>query len=1110
MVEAGSPTPARSWGAGTVAATLLALLLVLLAVAPSAHAITRDAAAKKALAALGTENDNDPVIVFGLRGTLRPRTVIGQSAPSGGSVRSRGRGAFGRARTKRIKRAGALIARADVIMRVGAEPAFFFFEDRGPHQAFEHPGRVALVGARTGRVRMSDTTRWVPLIDGRQPAFFRNAANYESKRYRVLSRPWTTPEARRARTRQAPDTSPRQLLADALAAERSCAFRISDTMGDFFDFGRVDQTRARLGLWFEGLEKLNAGFVSRRYTTKEGQTPTQAAQALIDEAGCRDLFLYTAGAAPRVGEEGIVIGMRPRPGGLIEWHVLTAAELEALVQANPAVTFKFFFDVPYSRVNDDLIDEPNTVVLLSSGGPGESSFTFLPEVLGPNGIQGNPGNPYQLLEFTNAIITGFEAFVNNPAEMAHGLANQPGSGISMMSWMLARAMALSPAWIFSAPLDLIKLPDVPGPGGPPAPPAPPPPPPELQAAPNRAPRGTTPAQPTDEDTPRAITLTATDPDGDPLTFTITDQPDHGDLTGTPPNLTYTPDQDFDGDDAFTYQVSDGRGGTDTQTVQIPITPDNDAAAVTTTSGGSAAFTEDGSPVVVDGGLTIADPDSAQLEGATVSIASGFQSGDELVFVDQSGITGTYNTGTGVLTLTGNASVSDYQAALRSVQFDSSQQNPTTSRTVQFVAEDGDEAGVPASRGVTITPVNDAAVGATNETTALAYTEGAGATEPFPNATITDVDDTMIEGATIAIVSGYQSGEDFLAFSDQNGITGAAFNTSTGSLSLSGTATIEQYRDAIRSVTYENTSDNPDTTQRVVTFTVSDGDANSAGVLRGIDVTRANDAPVVTTTAGSTSYSEGDPGTVIDGGLTVSDVDDTNLEGATVRVSSGFESGDDLTFVNTANISGTYNTGTGVLTLTGTDTVANYQAALRSVTFDNTVDDNLQAKTVEFTVDDGDADSAAATKTIAITAVNDNPTLDTTNTAVSYAEDSGPVAVDPGIAVTDPDSANLGGAVVQITSNHVQADDDLAFVDTPNISGAYNDSTGVLTLTGTDTLANYQAALRSVTYENVNDNPSGSKTVSFQVDDGGAVDNLSNVPTRDINLTAANDAPVVTT
>ncbi len=80
--------------------------------------------------------------------------------------------------------------------------------------------------------------------------------------------------------------------------------------------------------------------------------------------------------------------------------------------------------------------------------------------------------------------------------------------------------------------------------------------------------------------------------------------------------------------------------------------------------GAQTFAGGGSAVTLDGSLTIADVDSGgMLTGATVSIGAGFLSGDTLSFVGQNGITGSYNATTGVLTLSGTASVANYQAAL---------------------------------------------------------------------------------------------------------------------------------------------------------------------------------------------------------------------------------------------------------------------------------------------------------------------------------------------------------------------------------------------------------------------------------------------------------------
>jgi hypothetical protein len=61
------------------------------------------------------------------------------------------------------------------------------------------------------------------------------------------------------------------------------------------------------------------------------------------------------------------------------------------------------------------------------------------------------------------------------------------------------------------------------------------------------------------DTPLAVTLTGSDVDAGPgtLTYSVVDSPAHGTLSGTAPNLTYTPDSSYLGDDSFTFIANDG-------------------------------------------------------------------------------------------------------------------------------------------------------------------------------------------------------------------------------------------------------------------------------------------------------------------------------------------------------------------------------------------------------------------------------------------------------------------------------------------------------------------------------------------------------------------------
>lgn len=90
---------------------------------------------------------------------------------------------------------------------------------------------------------------------------------------------------------------------------------------------------------------------------------------------------------------------------------------------------------------------------------------------------------------------------------------------------------------------------------------------------------------TAEDTPKAVTLTGSDADNDALTFTVVSGPAHGALSGTEPNLTYTPAADYHGPDSFTFKVNDGHADSASDaTVSITVTPvadTPDAADATT-------------------------------------------------------------------------------------------------------------------------------------------------------------------------------------------------------------------------------------------------------------------------------------------------------------------------------------------------------------------------------------------------------------------------------------------------------------------------------------------------------------------------------------------------
>ncbi len=109
-------------------------------------------------------------------------------------------------------------------------------------------------------------------------------------------------------------------------------------------------------------------------------------------------------------------------------------------------------------------------------------------------------------------------------------------------------------------------------------------------------------------------------------------------------------------------------------------------------------------MAVDSGATVG-PAGTDLTGATLTISSGtLQSGDTLNFTSQNGITGSYSSTSGVLTLTGTATVAQYQTALQSITFSTTSSN-TTARQIAVVASDDTLDSTAASETVDVSIAN---------------------------------------------------------------------------------------------------------------------------------------------------------------------------------------------------------------------------------------------------------------------------------------------------------------------------------------------------------------------------------------------------------------------
>lgn len=231
-----------------------------------------------------------------------------------------------------------------------------------------------------------------------------------------------------------------------------------------------------------------------------------------------------------------------------------------------------------------------------------------------------------------------------------------------------------------------------------------------------------------------------------------------------------------------------------------------------------------------------------------------------------------------------------------------------------------------------------------------------------------------------------------------------------------------------------------------------------------------------------------------------DLNATVVEGARVALTAAdigytdLDAGDILTFT----ASGAVN---GVVQVNGVDATSFTMADVTAgrVSFLHNGSETPSAS-FSMVVTDGKVVTAPVTVQLAVTAVNDAPILTGAVANATYVENAAALTIAPALLLTDVDSARLTGATVTISGG--LAEDVLTFTPRTGITGSY--AAGTLTLSGSATVAAYQAILRSVAYSNSSDLPSTApRTVTFTVDDGGAVNATATASTT-IAVQSVND------
>lgn len=506
-------------------------------------------------------------------------------------------------------------------------------------------------------------------------------------------------------------------------------------------------------------------------------------------------------------------------------------------------------------------------------------------------------------------------------------------------------------------------------------------------------------------------------------------------------------------------------------------------------------------------VAVTDPDSNYVTAASIWISANYQIGqDVLGFANTPTLTGSWNPATGTLTITGVDTVSNYRTALRNVLFQNPNATPSLLlRTVSFRVSDL-SSGTLGSNIVTrnVSPTGNApSVLRDIESTPLSYKGNDPATPLTATLAVTDPDSDYLTSATIRITTNYQSNQDILSFANTATLT-SSWDAVAGTLTISGVDTVSRYRTELRNVMYRNSSSTPTLLPRTVSIQVSDlfsGVADSNLVTRNVTLTFGA-RPVLGSVATVVVFSKNDDPAVIAPSLTVSDADSVNLSGATIQITGSYVTGQDqLSFVNSASVTSSFDPASGTLTLSGTKSLAAYQTMLQSVAFKNLQNGYSTAtRSIQFVVIDESGNSSnPLTRLISLSDAAFPPVLrDLESTALDYKTGDAASAPTSILAVTDPVSNFLTSATIRISTNYQNGQDLLSFANTPTLSATWDSSAGTLRITGVDTVSNYRSALRNVKYQNTSATPSLlTRTVSFQVSDLSSAASDSNLVSRSL-------------
>ncbi len=412
---------------GTLAVAVM--LLLGLVVAAPAGAIARARAERIALKVLDPGRTPGAVVV-GLPGPLKASDYVFSAGVPADPI----------GLTTKQGRLGDELSFRERVRRIGRS-AWLFWEDLEPGSDYEHPSRLLLIDARSGRVLEEQTLYFYPLLDGHVPAFVSAETN---PRYAVYPKPRGRAASAQAADHAATTTSLGTFSVLPARAAAGGPFPGSCTVliGDRHDPLRGEKTLSNFGGDMAAMAAVakDNGIPAYNATNSENLA-TEVSKAIAD--GCTDVLIFLAGhGLPGPGTtmvdgepvrftypQGAVIVNSdplsdmahnttltpeddPEP---VSVPIVTASDIAGIVKAHKEAHFKLLVDSCFAgRFEEVVRDEPNVVMFAAAAAAGEPGKRYLDTYIvnGKEETNTTP-DPYHAGSWVDGFTRALEALTSS-------------------------------------------------------------------------------------------------------------------------------------------------------------------------------------------------------------------------------------------------------------------------------------------------------------------------------------------------------------------------------------------------------------------------------------------------------------------------------------------------------------------------------------------------------------------------------------------------------------------------------------------------------------------------------------------------------------------------